>query len=153
MAQGPSYAYNPDLPARKWHQKWINPIISLQNAPPSSHGTPAPTKEDGEVGTAGFKIRTWIPLDDDEDVTEEMLTQEVDWWSKPGAPMRPEVRSSMEMARLAAATPMIEDTQTSVEQDDVMEVEPSKEVVPPAEDEKSTNEEPMEITDTEAVAP
>jgi len=151
MAQGSSYAYNPDLPVRKWHKKWINPLISLQNAPPSSHGTPAPTKEDGEVGTAGFRIRTWIPVDEDEDVTEEMMAQEVDWWSKPGAPMRPEVRSSMEMARPAtASTPTVGDVQKATEQDDVMEIEqPVKEVVP-TEVEKSTNEEAMDVTETAA---
>src|SRR5271168_1395560 len=96
-----SYAYNPDLAARKWHQKWINPIISLQNAPPTSHGTPAPTKEDGEVGHAGFKVHAWIPMDEDEDVTEEQLQQETDWWSKPGAPIRPDLRAASQPATIA----------------------------------------------------
>ena len=146
MAQGPSYTYNPDLPVRKWHQKWINPLISLQNAPPSSHGTPAPTKEDGEVGTAGFKIRTWIPVDEDEDVTEAMLTQEVDWWSKPGAPLRPELRSSMEMARQATATPKVDEGQNAV--GNVMEIEPQKEVTEVAAEENSSNEEAMEVVET-----
>jgi hypothetical protein len=99
----PSYAYNPDLPIRKWHQKWLNPIISLQNAPPATHGTPAPTKEDGDAGAAGFKVRAWIPLDEDDDVSDETLQQEVDWWSKPGAPMRPELR---EAQRPLSAVPM-----------------------------------------------
>lgn len=133
---------------RKWHQKWLHPLISLQNAPPSSHGTPAPTKEDGEVGTAGFKVRTWIPLDEDEDVTEEMLAQEVDWWSKPGAPIRPELRSSMEMARQATATPRVDERQKVVEED-VMEIEPEKEGIEVVE-EKSSNEEAMEVTETTA---
>ena len=98
MAQSrPPYVYNPDLPIRKWHQKWVNPLISLQNAPPTSHGTPAPTKEDGEVGHAGFKVYTWIPLDEDEDISDEKLTEEVDWWNLPGAPVRPEVREQMRM--------------------------------------------------------
>ena len=69
-------------------------MISLQNAPPTSHGTPAPTKEDGEIGRAGFRVHAWIPMDEDEDVTDEMLQEEVDWWSKPGAPVRPELRTA-----------------------------------------------------------
>jgi hypothetical protein len=87
-----SYAYNPDLPIRKWHQKTLNPTISLQNAPPASHGTPAPTKEDGEFGRAGFAVRAWVPVDEDEDVPVEELVQEdeVDWWEKPGAPVKGE---------------------------------------------------------------
>jgi hypothetical protein len=86
-------------------------------------------------------------MDEDEDVTEEMLTQEVDWWSKPGAPIRPELRSSMEMARAAASTPIVETTPKAAEQDDVMEIEPTSEV-PQTTDEKSTNEEPMDVTET-----
>ena len=78
MAQSrPSYAYNPDLPTRKWHQKWITPIISLQNAPPTSHGTPAPTKEDGEFGHAGFKVHAWIPMDEDDDVTGRLYNRKL----------------------------------------------------------------------------
>src|SRR5271156_4509497 len=110
MAQSrPSYAYNPDLPVRKWHQKWINPIISLQNTPPASHGTPAPTKEDGEFGKAGFKVRAWIPMDEDEDLTQEPLQQETDWWSKPGAPIRPELREKVN----ALAHPAVVDVSKS----------------------------------------
>jgi len=93
-----SYTYNPDLPVRKWHQKTLQPTISLQNAPPASHGTPAPTKEDGEFGRAGFTIRTWVPVDEDEDVSvEELAEQEkqIDWWAKPGAPARPEVQAAV----------------------------------------------------------
>jgi hypothetical protein len=86
-------------------------------------------------------------MDEDEDVTEEMLTQEVDWWSKPGAPIRPELRSSMEMARAAASTPIVESTQKAAEQDDVMEIEPTTEV-PQTTDENPTNEEPMDVTET-----
>ena len=88
-------------------------------------------------------------MDEDEDVTEEMMTQEVDWWSKPGAPMRPEVRSSMEMARqVTATTPVMGDVQKATEGDDVMEIEqPVREVVP-TEVEKATNEEPMDVTET-----
>jgi hypothetical protein len=119
MAQSrPQYAYNPDLPTRKWHQKWINPIISLQNAPPTSHGTPAPTKEDGEVGHAGFRVRAWIPVDEDEDVPEEQLQQEVDCWSKPGAPIRPDLRA----AQFAAVSTVIEKVN-----DDVMQIDPPNE--------------------------
>lgn len=112
-----SYAYNPDVSMRKWHQKWINPVISLQNAPPTSHGTPAPTKEDGEVGQAGFKILAWIPMDEDEDVTEEMLQEEVDWWSKPGAPLRPELRPQV----VAPAVPVV--VEQANQQDDVMHID------------------------------
>ena len=105
MAQTrPSYTYNPDLPTRRWHQKWINPLITLQNAPPASHGIPAPTKEDGEVGHAGFKVRPWIPMDEDVDITEDQLQQEVEWWTKPGAPLRPELRTKVEIAAAAAAS-------------------------------------------------
>ena len=104
MTTRSSYTYNPDLPIRKWHQKWINPVISLQNAPPATHGTPAPTKEDGDVAAAGFKVKAWIPLDEDDDVTDEILQQEVDWWSKPGAPVRPELRESQQ--RAASTVPM-----------------------------------------------
>lgn len=88
-------------------------------------------------------------MDEDEDVTEEVLTQEVDWWSKPGAPMRPEVRSSMEMSRQAAeSTPSMGDVQKATEQEDVMEVEPIKEGAP-SEGEETSNEEPMDVTVTE----
>jgi hypothetical protein len=121
MAQSrQSYAYNPDVATRKWHQKWINPIISLQNAPPTSHGTPAPTKEDGEVGHAGFKVYSWVPMDEDEDVTEEMLQQEIDWWSKPGAPKRPELR-----AQTSSATPVVPTEKKGDE--DVMQIDPPEE--------------------------
>ena len=123
MAQNrASYAYNPDVPTRKWHQKWINPVISLQNTPPTSHGTPAPTKEDGEVGHAGFKIRAWIPMDEDEDVTEEKLQEEVDWWSKPGAPLRPELRPQV----VAPVAPVVVVEEPS-RQDDVMQIDPPNE--------------------------
>jgi len=109
MAQTRSpYMYNPDLPIRKWHQKTLHPTISLQNAPPTSHGTPAPTKEDGEFGRAGFTIRTWVPVDEDEDVSvEESADQEkqIDWWAKPGAPVRPEVKA----AAVTPATAMVVD--------------------------------------------
>ena len=101
MSQQQSYSYNPDLPTRKWHKKWINPVISLQNAPPTSHGTPAPTKEEGEFGHAGFKVQTWIPLDEDDDVSEETLNAEEDWWSKPGAPLRPELKAAKEKEKEA----------------------------------------------------
>jgi hypothetical protein len=119
----PSFSYNPDLPSRKWHQKWFSPIISLQNAPPTSHGTPAPTKEQGEVGQAGFQIRAWIPMDEDDDVTDEMLEQETDWWSKPGAPMRPELRA----ARASSSIPATVEKPT---EDDVMMIDPPSETVP-----------------------
>jgi hypothetical protein len=125
MAQSrPSYTYNPDLPTRKWHQKWINPMISLQNAPPTSHGTPAPTKEDGEVGHAGFRVRAWIPMDEDDDVTDEMLQQDVDWWSKPGAPLRPDALSKSKITA-SSATPVV-DTHPDVE-DNTMQIDPPNE--------------------------
>lgn len=122
MAQTrPSYAYNPDLPVRKWHQKWMNPVISLQNAPPATHGTPAPTKEDGEAAPAGFTIRAWIPLDVDDDVTDEMLQQEVDWWNKPGAPLRPELRATqVEQPASSTTGPMDVDTEKEKEAEDVL---------------------------------
>jgi hypothetical protein len=120
MAQSrQSYVYNPDIATRKWHQKWINPIISLQNAPPTSHGTPAPTKEDGEVGHAGCKVYSWVPMDEDEDVTEETLQQEIDWWSKPGAPKRPELR-----AQTSSVTPVVP---TEKGDEDVMQIDPPEE--------------------------
>lgn len=123
MAQSrASYAYNPDLATRKWHQKWINPIISLQNAPPTSHGTPAPTKEDGEVGHAGFKVYAWVPMDEDEGVTEEMLQQEIDWWSKPGAPKRPELRP-----QTSSVAPVVAIEKKGDE--DVMQIDPPEEAV------------------------
>ena len=115
MAQSrPSYTYNPDLPTRKWHQKWINPMISLQNAPPTSHGTPAPTKEDGEAGHAGFRVRAWIPMDEDDDVTDEMLQQEADWWSKPGAPPRPDATSKEKITTKSVA-PAAEDNSMQID--------------------------------------
>lgn len=120
----PSFSYNPDLPTRKWHQKWINPVISLQNAPPTSHGTPAPTKEDGEVGHAGFRIYAWIPMDEDDDVSEDVLGQEVDWWGKPGAPLRPELRQRSEVA---SAPDIVKDTEKRGEED-VMEIDPPNEM-------------------------
>lgn len=139
MAQSrPSYAYNPDLPVRKWHQKWVNPLISLQNAPPASHGTPAPTKEDGEIGHAGFKIRTWIPMDEDDDVPEETLQQEVNWWNKPGAPVRPELRGAPEKPKVNSVPPVIVELDNVVA-DDVMQVDSSTE---PA---QSTNGVPKEV--------
>jgi hypothetical protein len=116
----PSYAYNPDLPIRKWHQKWINPIISLQNAPPATHGTPAPTKEDGDFAAAGFKVRAWIPLDEDDDVTEEMLQQEVDWWTKPGAPLKPELREAQQAQRAASSVLMDVSAHQNDEAEDVV---------------------------------
>src|SRR6202022_549024 len=116
------YSYNPDLPSRKWHQKWFNPIISLQNAPPTSHGTPAPTKVEGDVGQAGFQIRGWIPMDEDDDVTDEMLQEENDWWSKPGAPLRPELRAS---ARATSSVPVAE--AEKVVELDVMQIDPPNE--------------------------
>ena len=128
MAQTrPSYAYNPDLPIRKWHQKWINPVISLQNAPPATHGTPAPTKEDGEAAPAGFKIRTWIPLDEDDDVTDEMLQQEVDWWNKPGAPLRLELRATRveQPASLTSGTMDVDAEKEKEAQDVLMPDAPS----------------------------
>src|SRR5271170_4123300 len=120
-----SYSFNPDIPIRKWHQKWMNPRISLQNAPPTSHGTPAPTKEDGEFGHAGFKIYSWIPLDEDEDVTEEALQQEVDWWSKPGAPVRPELREAVKESEVVA----IEKEEGIGEEGDVMQIDGPVEIV------------------------
>jgi hypothetical protein len=123
------YTYNPDLPTRRWHQKWINPIISLQNAPPTSHGTPAPTKEDGETGQAGFKIRTWIAMDDDEDISEETLNEEIDWWSKPGAPLRPDLTASVTNAPV--------EEKNNEETADVMEIDPPT----------------VHITETEATEP
>ena len=95
----------------------MNPLISLQNAPPTSHGTPAPTKEDGEFGHAGFKVYSWIPLDEDEDVSDEKLMEEVDWWSLPGAPMRPEVREQMRMQSVVPVHVVQED------KEDVMEID------------------------------
>jgi hypothetical protein len=112
-----SYTYNPDIPTRKWHKKWINPMISLQNAPPTSHGTPAPTKEDGEIGHAGFRVHAWIPLDEDDDVPEEKLQEDIDWWGKPGAPKRPEAR-----AATASVAPVVEETQKDGEED-VMQID------------------------------
>src|SRR5271156_875970 len=104
-----TYVFNPDIPTRKWHQKWMNPMISLQNAPPTSHGTPAPTKEDGEIGHAGFKVYTWIPLDEDEEISDEKLAEEVDWWSFPGAPVRPEVREQMRMQSVVPTVQVVEE--------------------------------------------
>lgn len=141
----PSYTYNPDVPVRRWHQKWINPLISLQNAPPTSHGTPAPTKEEGEVGHAGFKVYTWIPLDEDEDVTDEKLAEEVDWWNLPGAPVRPEVREAMRMQSAEPEVTIVED-----KSEDVMQVD-----APTTKDVNGTGggEEETNVAGTEEVAP
>jgi len=117
-----SYAFNPDLPPRRWHQKWINPIISLQNTPPASHGAPAPTKEDGEFGKAGFKIRTWVPIDEDDDVNPEELEQEVDPWSKPGAPIRPDLREK------AAPPVVVEPEVMQIDEPQQTVAEPDKEI-------------------------
>jgi len=145
MAQSrPQYVYNPDLPVRKWHQKWIHPLISLQNAPPTSHGTPAPTKEDGEVGHAGFKIRTWIPMDEDEDVSEETLQQEVDWWNKPGAPVRPEISASSEMPKANSVPPVVLLEKTD---DEAMQIDQ------PAEDAPTENGVAKHVEHVAAVSP
>jgi hypothetical protein len=124
MAQSrPPYAYNPDLPIRKWHQKWMNPMISLQNAPPTSHGTPAPTKEDGETGKAGFRIHVWVPMDEDDDVPEERLQEEIDWWTKPGAPIRPELRTAVDVTATSSAAPVVVVVKQNGLDEDVMLVD------------------------------
>lgn len=97
-------------------------MISLQNAPPTSHGTPAPTKEDGEIGHAGFRVYAWVPMDEDEDVTDEMLQEEIDWWAKPGAPKRPEARAS-----IVNVAPVAEEKKNREE--DVMEIDPPNEPI------------------------
>ena len=141
MAQSrPSYAYNPDLPTRKWHKKWINPMISLQNAPPTSHGTPAPTKEDGEIGHAGFRVYAWVPMDEDEDVTEETLQEEIDWWGKPGAPKRPEVRGAT-----ASVAPVVKETQKDGEED-VMQIDSPNEPTVTTKNGESTDVAPTAVS-------
>lgn len=60
----------------------------------------------------------WIPLDEDEDVSDDKLAEEVDWWSLPGAPVRPEVREAMRMQSVVPAVTVVEDTR-----EDVMQVD------------------------------
>ena len=96
-------------------------MISLQNAPPTSHGTPAPTKEDGEIGHAGFRVYAWVPMDEDDNVTDEMLQEEIDWWGKPGAPKRHDLRAST-----TSVAPVVEETQKGGEED-VMQIDPPNE--------------------------
>ena len=70
------------------------------------------------MGHAGFKIYTWIPLDEDEDVSDEKLQEERDWWSLPGAPERPQVREQMRIQSVVPELPVVEEKDA-----DLMEVD------------------------------
>ena len=61
-------------------------------------------------------------MDEDDDVTDEMLQEDADWWSKPGAPLRPELRAS---ARATSSVPVAE--AEKVVELDVMQIDPPNE--------------------------